>query len=77
MVLDSITFKFRQTLYPRNLRYMMEKLYPRTLHAFLMGLERIFGDFDARPPTYLIYFKWTFDVHISTVEIVYNDGQGN
>ena len=29
-----------------------------------MGLKRIFGDFDARPPTYLINFKWTFDVDI-------------
>ena len=36
------------------------------VHTFLMGLERIFGDFDARPPTYLIHFKWTFDVDIST-----------
>jgi len=31
-----------------------------------MGLERIFGDFDARPPTYLIHFKWTFHVNISS-----------
>jgi len=36
------------------------------VHAFHMGLERIFGDFDARPSTYLIHFKWTFDVDIST-----------
>jgi len=27
-----------------------------------MGLERIFGDLDARPPTYLIHFKSTFHV---------------
>ena len=31
-----------------------------------MGLERIIGDFDARPPTYLIHFKRAFDVDIST-----------
>jgi len=31
-----------------------------------MGLERIFGDFDARPLTYLMHFKLTFDVDIST-----------
>jgi len=31
-----------------------------------MGLERIFGDFDAWPPTYLIHFKWKFDVDIGT-----------
>jgi len=40
------------------------------VHAFHMELERIFGDFDARPPiyppTYLIHFKWKFDVDIST-----------
>jgi len=45
-------WKNRQTLYPRNVSYMMKKLYPRTVHAFHMGLERILGDFDARPPTY-------------------------
>jgi len=31
-----------------------------------MGLERIFGDFDARRgnlPTYLLHFKWTF-IHV-------------
>jgi len=31
-----------------------------------MGLESIFGNFDARPPIYLIHFKWTFDVDMST-----------
>jgi len=34
-----------------------------------MGQECIFGDFDARRgnlPTYLIHFKWTFHVGIST-----------
>jgi len=34
-----------------------------------MGLERIFGDFDARPLTYLTHFKWTFDVDISKIGI--------
>jgi len=53
----------RQTLYPRNVRYMMKKLYPRT--CIPLELERIFGDFDARPPTHLIHFKWTFHVDIS------------
>jgi len=37
-------------LYPRNVRYMMKNYIH--VHAFHMGLERIFGDFDARPPTY-------------------------
>jgi len=32
------------------------------IHAFHVGLERIFGDFDAWPATYLTHFKWTFDV---------------
>jgi len=31
-----------------------------------MELESIFRDFDARPPTYLIHFKWTFDLDWST-----------
>jgi len=33
-----------------------------------MGLEHIFGDSDARRgnlPTYVIHFKWTFDVDYS------------
>ena len=36
-----------------------------------MGLERIFGYFGARRghlPTYLIHFKWTFEVDITTPE---------
>jgi len=40
-----------------------------TVHAFHVGLERIFGDFDARRgnlPTNLIHFKWTFHVDITT-----------
>jgi len=63
--------KTRQTLYPRNVRYVIKKLYPRRTYRYVhsMGLERIFGDFDARRgnlPTYLIHFKWTFHVDRTT-----------
>jgi len=40
-------FYFKQTLYPRNVRYFDEKNNIQ-VHAFYMGQERIFGDFDAR-----------------------------
>ena len=39
------------------------------VHAFHMGLVRIFGDFDARcrrKEIVPVYFKWTFDVDITT-----------
>jgi len=54
----------KDMLYPRNVRYDVKVI--STLYAFHMELERIFGNFDARPPTYLIHFKWTFHVDIST-----------
>ena len=60
-------FSFWQTLYPRNVRYMMKKLYPRTCIPYgtrthFRRLRRTATNL----PTYLIHFKRTFDVDIRT-----------
>jgi len=66
-----INDKKRQTLYPRNVRYMMKKLYPRTgaciPYGTRMHFRRLRRTRATNLPTNLIHFKWTFHVDVSTV----------